>query len=171
MRVMCNFSIAETSASLPSVSSPPLICTASVAGFPSTSDNFSIHAFASSSFCRCNLEHIPSLSIMSMEALVPHHPPCLKIVFLLLLRTCSGKTYTMGTRFKDCYQTGVIPQSMAGLFNKIESLQDQIEFQLHVSFIEVNRDQVSSDMLKMRQQLECLQAELCARGVGSTVEL
>ncbi|PWA70014.1 Kinesin, motor domain-containing protein [Artemisia annua] len=35
----------------------------------------------------------------------------------------------------------------------------------------VNRDPVSSEMLKMRQQLECLQAELCARGGGSSVEL
>ncbi|CAI9270586.1 unnamed protein product [Lactuca saligna] len=56
--------------------------------------------------------------------------------FLAYGQTGSGKTYTMGTRFKDGYQTGVIRQSMAALFNKIESLQDQIEFQLHVSFIE-----------------------------------
>ncbi|CAI9269705.1 unnamed protein product [Lactuca saligna] len=37
----------------------PLICTASVVGLPSTSDNFSIHASASSSFCRrfwCDME-------------------------------------------------------------------------------------------------------------------
>ncbi|XP_076940354.1 kinesin-like protein KIN-4A [Bidens hawaiensis] len=35
----------------------------------------------------------------------------------------------------------------------------------------VNRDPVSNEMLKMRQQLECLQAELCARGGDSSVEL
>ncbi|KAL7619214.1 hypothetical protein Lser_V15G04711 [Lactuca serriola] len=35
----------------------------------------------------------------------------------------------------------------------------------------VNRDPVSSEMLKMRQQLEYLQAELCARCGGSTIEL
>lgn len=35
----------------------------------------------------------------------------------------------------------------------------------------VNRDPMSSEMLRMRQQLECLQAELCARGGGSPVEL
>uniref|UniRef100_A0A251T7H2 Uncharacterized protein n=1 Tax=Helianthus annuus TaxID=4232 RepID=A0A251T7H2_HELAN len=29
------------------------------------------------------------------------------------------------------------PQAMNALFNKIESLQHQLEFQLHVSFIEV----------------------------------
>ncbi|KAK2971862.1 hypothetical protein RJ640_000879 [Escallonia rubra] len=33
-----------------------------------------------------------------------------------------------------------------------------------------NRDPISNEMLKMRQQLECLQAELCARGVGSSSE-
>lgn len=35
----------------------------------------------------------------------------------------------------------------------------------------VNRDPMSSEMLKMRQKLECLQAELCARGGGSPGEL
>ncbi|KAL8103864.1 hypothetical protein AgCh_028163 [Apium graveolens] len=32
----------------------------------------------------------------------------------------------------------------------------------------VNRDPISNEMLKMRQQLECLQAELCARGGGAS---
>lgn len=31
---------------------------------------------------------------------------------------------------------------------------------------QVNRDPISNEMLKMRQQLEFLQAELCARGGG-----
>lgn len=53
------------------------------------------------------------------------------------LQTGSGKTYTMGTGFKDGCQTGIIPQVMNVLFGKIEALQHQIEFQLHVSFIEV----------------------------------
>lgn len=30
---------------------------------------------------------------------------------------------------------------------------------------------VSSEMLKIHQQLECLQEELCAHGGGSTIEL
>jgi hypothetical protein len=30
---------------------------------------------------------------------------------------------------------------------------------------------MSSEMLKMRQQLECLQAELCARAGGSSEEV
>ncbi|KAJ9559868.1 hypothetical protein OSB04_005028, partial [Centaurea solstitialis] len=57
-------------------------------------------------------------------------------------QTGSGKTYTMGTGFKDGYQTGLIPQAMSALFNKIESLQHQIDFQLHVSFIEILKEEV-----------------------------
>lgn len=54
-----------------------------------------------------------------------------------LLQTGSGKTYTMGTGFRDGCQTGIIPQVMNVLFSKIETLKHQTEFQLHVSFIEV----------------------------------
>lgn len=53
------------------------------------------------------------------------------------MQTGSGKTYTMGTGFKDGFQTGLIPHVMNSLFNKIEASKDQAEFQLHVSFIEV----------------------------------
>lgn len=54
-----------------------------------------------------------------------------------MLQTGSGKTYTMGTGLKDSCQTGLIPQVMSALFNKIEALKHQTEYQLHVSFIEV----------------------------------
>ncbi|KAI3758897.1 hypothetical protein L6452_06470 [Arctium lappa] len=57
-------------------------------------------------------------------------------------QTGSGKTYTMGSGFKDGCQTGLIPQAMSALFNKIESLKHQIEFQLHVSFIEILKEEV-----------------------------
>ncbi|KAJ7966586.1 Kinesin-like protein [Quillaja saponaria] len=57
-------------------------------------------------------------------------------------QTGSGKTYTMGTGFKDGYQTGIIPQVMDVLFNKIETLKHQTEFQLHVSFIEILKEEV-----------------------------
>ncbi|KAJ1431045.1 P-loop containing nucleoside triphosphate hydrolase [Sesbania bispinosa] len=57
-------------------------------------------------------------------------------------QTGSGKTYTMGTGFKEGCQTGIIPQVMNVLFNKIESLKHQIEFQLHVSFIEILKEEV-----------------------------
>lgn len=54
-----------------------------------------------------------------------------------MLQTGSGKTYTMGTGFKDGLQTGLVPQVMNALFSKIETLKHQIDFQLQVSFIEV----------------------------------
>ncbi|CAJ1973418.1 unnamed protein product [Sphenostylis stenocarpa] len=57
-------------------------------------------------------------------------------------QTGSGKTYTMGTGFKDGCQTGIIPQVMNVLFSKIETLKHQIDFQLHVSFIEILKEEV-----------------------------
>ncbi|XP_057976199.1 kinesin-like protein KIN-4A isoform X5 [Malania oleifera] len=57
-------------------------------------------------------------------------------------QTGSGKTYTMGTAFNDGCNTGLIPQVMNALFNKIEMLKHQIEFQLHVSFIEILKEEV-----------------------------
>ncbi|KAF9687542.1 hypothetical protein SADUNF_Sadunf02G0104300 [Salix dunnii] len=57
-------------------------------------------------------------------------------------QTGSGKTYTMGTGFKDGCQMGIIPQVMNALFSKIETLKHQTEFQLHVSFIEILKEEV-----------------------------
>lgn len=58
-------------------------------------------------------------------------------------QTGSGKTYTMGTAFKDGTSNGLIPQVMTSLFNKIESVKkQQMEFQLHVSFIEILKEEV-----------------------------
>ncbi|KAB1220174.1 Kinesin-like protein KIF21B [Morella rubra] len=57
-------------------------------------------------------------------------------------QTGSGKTYTMGTGLKDGCQTGIIPQVMNVLFSKIETLKHQTEFQLHVSFIEILKEEV-----------------------------
>uniref|UniRef100_A0A516IJE7 Kinesin motor domain-containing protein n=1 Tax=Turnera subulata TaxID=218843 RepID=A0A516IJE7_9ROSI len=57
-------------------------------------------------------------------------------------QTGSGKTYTMGTGFKEGCQSGVIPQVMDALFTKIEMLKHQSEFQLHVSFIEILKEEV-----------------------------
>ncbi|XP_065880372.1 kinesin-like protein KIN-4A [Euphorbia lathyris] len=57
-------------------------------------------------------------------------------------QTGSGKTYTMGTSFKDGCPTGIVPQVMNVLFSKIETLKHQIEFQLHVSFIEILKEEV-----------------------------
>ncbi|WZY79099.1 hypothetical protein YC2023_025483 [Brassica napus] len=58
-------------------------------------------------------------------------------------QTGSGKTYTMGTGSGDSSQTGgIVPQVMNSLFTKIETLKDQIEFQIHVSFIEIHKEEV-----------------------------
>ncbi|EXB56498.1 Chromosome-associated kinesin KIF4A [Morus notabilis] len=58
-------------------------------------------------------------------------------------QTGSGKTYTMGTGFKDgCQTTGIIPLVMNALFSKIETMKHQSEFQLHVSFIEILKEEV-----------------------------
>ncbi|CAL9161910.1 unnamed protein product [Musa hybrid cultivar] len=57
-------------------------------------------------------------------------------------QTGSGKTYTMGTGCKDDSQTGLIPQVMNALFSKIETLRNQAEFQLRVSFIEILKEEV-----------------------------
>ncbi|KAM7278761.1 hypothetical protein ACFE04_005895 [Oxalis oulophora] len=57
-------------------------------------------------------------------------------------QTGSGKTYTMGTSFKDGTQNGIIPLVMDSLFRKIETFKDQAEFQLHVSFIEILKEEV-----------------------------
>ncbi|XP_071712152.1 kinesin-like protein KIN-4A [Rutidosis leptorrhynchoides] len=57
-------------------------------------------------------------------------------------QTGSGKTYTMGSGCKDGPQTGLIPQAMNALFNKIETLKHQIDFQLNVSFIEILKEEV-----------------------------
>ena len=57
--------------------------------------------------------------------------------FILPHQTGSGKTYTMGTACKEGSRIGIIPRAMAALFDKIENLKSQVEFQLRVSFIEV----------------------------------
>ncbi|KAK9112692.1 hypothetical protein Scep_020211 [Stephania cephalantha] len=57
-------------------------------------------------------------------------------------QTGSGKTYTMGTGYKDGGQTGIIPQVMNALFRKIETVRHEAEFQLHVSFIEILKEEV-----------------------------
>ncbi|CAJ1942867.1 unnamed protein product [Sphenostylis stenocarpa] len=63
-------------------------------------------------------------------------------------QTGSGKTYTMGTGYNDNCRTGLIPQVMNALFNKVETLKHQAEFQLRVSFIEILKEEVR-DLLDM----------------------
>ncbi|CAM8939098.1 unnamed protein product [Rhodiola kirilowii] len=66
-------------------------------------------------------------------------------------QTGSGKTYTMGTG-SSC-QTGIIPQVMAALFEKIESLKHETDFQLHVSYIEILKEEVQ-DLLDSTTKME-----------------
>jgi hypothetical protein len=51
----------------------------------------------------------------------------------------------MGTACKEGSYIGIIPRAMVALFDKIESLKSQVEFQLRVSFIEVE-EFVSSEL-------------------------
>ncbi|KAK7251004.1 hypothetical protein RIF29_33855 [Crotalaria pallida] len=57
-------------------------------------------------------------------------------------QTGSGKTYTMGTGYSDNCQTRLIPQVMNALFNKMKTQKHQTEFQVHVSFIEILKEEV-----------------------------
>ncbi|KAH9625602.1 hypothetical protein KSS87_017077 [Heliosperma pusillum] len=58
-------------------------------------------------------------------------------------QTGSGKTYTMGTALKEeGGHSGIIPQAMNALFSKIQKLKNETEFQLHVSFIEIHKEEV-----------------------------
>ncbi|XP_027921088.1 kinesin-like protein KIN-4A isoform X2 [Vigna unguiculata] len=48
----------------------------------------------------------------------------------------------MGTGYNDNCRIGLIPQVMNALFNKVETLKHQTEFQLRVSFIEILKEEV-----------------------------
>ncbi|KAF5791771.1 putative plus-end-directed kinesin ATPase [Helianthus annuus] len=58
------------------------------------------------------------------------------------MQTGSGKTYTMGTNPKEPSHRGLIFQIMNTIFSKIEASKHQSEFQLHVSFIEILKEEV-----------------------------
>ncbi|KAJ7942434.1 Kinesin-like protein [Quillaja saponaria] len=72
-------------------------------------------------------------------------------------QTGSGKTYTMGTGYNDNHRTGLTPQVMRALFNRIETLKNQTEFQLHVSFIEILKEEVRDllDSVNMEKSDTC----------------
>ncbi|KAI3986938.1 hypothetical protein MKX01_039873, partial [Papaver californicum] len=86
-------------------------------------------------------------------------------------QTGSGKTYTMGTGFKDGSDTGLIPQVMNALFSKIETSKHEVEFQLHVSFIEILKEEVR-DLLDNSPVKQPIQIRETSTGVitlaGST---
>ena len=58
--------------------------------------------------------------------------------FFVLIKTGSGKTYTMGTNYNGQENSvGVIPKVMEMIFNRVESMKSSTEFLIRVSFIEV----------------------------------
>ncbi|KAH8934010.1 hypothetical protein BDL97_18G061300 [Sphagnum fallax] len=58
-------------------------------------------------------------------------------------QTGSGKTYTMGTGYTVRGNTeGVISQVMETIFNRVEMLKQEADFQLRVSFIEILKEEV-----------------------------
>lgn len=60
-------------------------------------------------------------------------------LILLILKTGSGKTYTMGTNYSGEGSTGgIIPKVMETIFKRVETTKDNTEFLIRVSFIEVN---------------------------------
>lgn len=55
-----------------------------------------------------------------------------------MLKTGSGKTYTMGTNYNGEEQTGgVIPMVMNTIFSRAEAMKESTELLIRVSFIEV----------------------------------
>lgn len=60
------------------------------------------------------------------------------LIFTYLLKTGSGKTYTMGTNHNgDESSGGIIPKVMETIFHCVETMKDSAEFLIRVSFIEV----------------------------------
>ena len=59
--------------------------------------------------------------------------------WVLKLKTGSGKTYTMGTNYTgEGSNFGIIPKVMETIFKRVQSMKENTEFLIRVSFIEVN---------------------------------
>lgn len=58
-------------------------------------------------------------------------------------QTSSGKTHTMlGPDIDDLENRGIIPRMVDGIFSKIESAPDEIEFTVKVSMIEIYNEKI-----------------------------
>ena len=58
-------------------------------------------------------------------------------------QTSSGKTHTMlGPSIDDEENKGIIPRMVGGIFEKIESAAEDIEFSVKVSFIEIYNEKI-----------------------------
>lgn len=74
------------------------------------------------------------------------------------VQTGSGKTYTMGTGYTVGGSTeGVIPKVMETIFKKMDSLRAKADFQIRVSFIEVNSACTPDDSLLVPPVLHYLE--------------
>ena len=66
-------------------------------------------------------------------------------------QTSSGKTHTMlGPDIDNEEQKGIIPRMVGGIFNKIESAPEEVEFTVKVSFIEIYNEKIR-DLLDPRK--------------------
>ncbi|KAH7524747.1 hypothetical protein FEM48_Zijuj06G0152200 [Ziziphus jujuba var. spinosa] len=58
-------------------------------------------------------------------------------------QTGSGKTYTMGTNYSgEGSNGGIIPKVMENIFRKVETMKNNTEFLIRVSFIEIFKEEV-----------------------------
>ena len=58
-------------------------------------------------------------------------------------QTSSGKTHTMlGPSIDDEEHKGIIPRMVGGIFEKIESASEDIEFSVKGSFIEIKKKKI-----------------------------
>ncbi|KDP41481.1 hypothetical protein JCGZ_15888 [Jatropha curcas] len=58
-------------------------------------------------------------------------------------QTGSGKTYTMGTNYNgEGTNSGIIPKVMENIFQRVETIKENTEFLIRVSFIEIFKEEV-----------------------------
>ena len=58
-------------------------------------------------------------------------------------QTSSGKTHTMlGEDIEDEEERGIIPRMVKGIFTKIQSQPEDIEFVMKVSFVEIYNEKI-----------------------------
>ena len=73
-------------------------------------------------------------------------------------QTGSGKTYSMGTNYNKHtkpIEMGFLPNSLTYIFEKIKELQDEVEFLVKISFIEIYNEEIK-DLLNIKVYLHNL---------------
>ena len=72
-------------------------------------------------------------------------------------QTSSGKTYTMeGLSLTDFASRGIIPRSVAAIFEGVAAADPTIEFTLKVSYVEIYMERIRDllDSFKLKQNLQ-----------------